>query len=85
MAYGTLIQLFSTFDRHDWVVDRCGTKIRYVIDFYTGRSSGSSNVSFYLDVRPALDDWEGVKMRLEGALCGLFGPSAKENGIAPPA
>eukprot|EP00854_Cymbomonas_tetramitiformis_P012683 gene12683-14992_t len=24
------------FDRHDWVVDRCGTEVRYVIDFYNG-------------------------------------------------
>lgn len=74
----------APFDRHDWVVDRCGTKIRYVIDFYTGRASDSSNVSFYLDVRPALDDWEGVKMRLESAFGGLFGPHAREKGIAPP-
>lgn len=22
------------FDRHDWVVDRCGKEVRYVIDFY---------------------------------------------------
>lgn len=22
------------FDRHDWVVDRCGKDVRYVIDFY---------------------------------------------------
>jgi cytochrome c heme-lyase len=55
------------FDRHDWVVDRCGTKIRYIIDFYTGKSDGhsSNNLSFFLDVRPALDNWEGVKMRAE--------------------
>lgn len=60
----------APFDRHDWVIDRCGTRMRYVIDFYTGRSSSTgsgsqSNVSFYLDVRPAVDNWEGVKMRLE--------------------
>lgn len=24
----------APFDRHDWVVDRCGTEVRYVIDFY---------------------------------------------------
>ena len=24
----------SPFDRHDWIVDRCGTEVRYVIDFY---------------------------------------------------
>jgi hypothetical protein len=27
----------APFDRHDWIVDRCGTKVRYIIDFYTGR------------------------------------------------
>jgi cytochrome c heme-lyase len=55
------------FDRHDWVIDRCGTRVRYVIDFYTGRSpakAAEGNVSFYLDVRPALDSWEGVMMRV---------------------
>ena len=55
----------APFDRHDWVVDRCGVRIRYVIDFYTGHSAGSNEqISFYLDVRPALDSWEGLKMRL---------------------
>ena len=24
------------FDRHDWVVDRCGQHVRYIIDFYEG-------------------------------------------------
>ncbi|THH13604.1 hypothetical protein EW146_g6628 [Bondarzewia mesenterica] len=28
-----------------------------------GPAPGASNVSFFLDVRPALDSWEGVKMR----------------------
>ncbi|CAL1704295.1 unnamed protein product [Somion occarium] len=52
------------FDRHDWVVDRCGTRVRYIIDFYTGRAgSAAGNLSFYLDVRPALDNWEGVRLR----------------------
>ena len=55
------------FDRHDWVVDRCGTRVRYIIDFYTGRGAGlaASNLSFYLDVRPALDNWEGVRLRTQ--------------------
>lgn len=53
------------FDRHDWVVERCGTRVRYVIDFYSGRPlpGTSNNVSFFLDVRPALDSWEAVGMR----------------------
>jgi cytochrome c heme-lyase len=55
------------FDRHDWVVDRCGTRMRYIIDFYTGRNTDptTTNLSFFLDVRPAFDNWEGVKMRAE--------------------
>ena len=56
------------FDRHDWVVDRCGTRVEYVIDFYEGKGNagdkgGKEGVSFYLDVRPKLNSWEGVKMR----------------------
>ena len=37
-------------DRHDWVVDRGGTEVRYVIDYYHDeRGTG-------LDRRPALLD-----------------------------
>ncbi|KAI0928862.1 hypothetical protein AcW1_005977 [Taiwanofungus camphoratus] len=62
----TLLGYSPPFDRHDWVVDRCGTRIRYVIDFYTGHNAGATNVpSFYLDARPALDSWDGIKMRAE--------------------
>ena len=65
----------APFDRHDWVVDRCGTRVRYVIDFYSGRADGpAGNLAFYLDTRPALDNWEGVKMRLEGFAERWFGP-----------
>ncbi|KAJ3802394.1 cytochrome c/c1 heme-lyase [Lentinula aff. detonsa] len=56
----------APFDRHDWVVDRCGLQMRYIIDFYTGRTDPVTNkVSFYLDARPALDNWEAVKMRVQ--------------------
>jgi cytochrome c heme-lyase len=62
----------APFDRHDWVVDRCGTKVEYVIDFYTGRDEGKSGkpLNFYLDVRPKLNTIEGWKMRI-GAILGL--------------
>ncbi|KAL0947366.1 hypothetical protein HGRIS_013481 [Hohenbuehelia grisea] len=61
----TALGYSAPFDRHDWIVDRCGVKMRYIIDFYTGHSGGpeSNNLSFYLDVRPALDNFEGFKMR----------------------
>ncbi|KAF8163137.1 cytochrome C1 heme lyase [Crassisporium funariophilum] len=64
--WNMLLGYAGPFDRHDWVVDRCGTRMRYIIDFYTGHTGNSPNgdISFYLDVRPALDSWEGIKMRL---------------------
>jgi cytochrome c heme-lyase len=43
------------FDRHDWVVDRGGSEVRYVIDFYAGTPTPEKPVAFHLDVRPALD------------------------------
>ncbi|PGH27473.1 hypothetical protein AJ80_00713 [Polytolypa hystricis UAMH7299] len=67
------------FDRHDWVVERCGgQRVEYVIDFYQGRSNGggggaaagltdgakNGKLSFYLDVRPKLNTWEGCRMRM---------------------
>ncbi|EAU88368.2 cytochrome C1 heme lyase [Coprinopsis cinerea okayama7 len=63
----TLFGYAPPFDRHDWIVDRCGTRMRYIIDFYTGRNPNGlgGNLSFFLDVRPALDSWEGVKMRFQ--------------------
>ncbi|GAP89035.1 putative cytochrome c1 heme lyase [Rosellinia necatrix] len=65
--FNTLLGYQAPFDRHDWVVDRCGKEIEYVIDFYAGRSAGGAaadgKLSFYLDVRPKLNSWEGIKMR----------------------
>lgn len=63
------------FDRHDWVVERCnGEQIEYVIDFYQGKPSsnggqgrpgnaGPEKLSFFLDVRPKLNSYEGLRMR----------------------
>ncbi|KAK3317346.1 cytochrome c/c1 heme-lyase [Cercophora scortea] len=64
----SLLGYTAPFDRHDWVVDRCGTRVEYVIDFYAGRNDGvegkgKGKLNFYLDVRPKLNTWEGVKMR----------------------
>ncbi|KAI9815027.1 MAG: Cytochrome c1 heme lyase [Pycnora praestabilis] len=61
----TLLGYTAPFDRHDWVVDRCGKKIEYVIDFYPGRNEGKQGktLNFYLDTRPKLNSWEGWKMR----------------------
>jgi len=58
----------APFDRHDWVVDRCGTQVDYVIDFYAGKpvqgGRQGEGLSFYLDVRPKLNSWEGCRMRI---------------------
>ncbi|KAI0438933.1 cytochrome c/c1 heme-lyase [Xylaria telfairii] len=64
--FNTFLGYQAPFDRHDWVVDRCGKEIEYVIDFYAGRDASNGaggKLSFYLDVRPKLNSWEGVKMR----------------------
>ncbi|KAK9707950.1 holocytochrome c synthase [Basidiobolus ranarum] len=55
------------FDRHDWVVDRCGKEIRYVIDYYGGVDDPESDTPvFHVDVRPAVDSlgsaWDRVRM-----------------------
>ena len=65
------------FDRHDWVVDRCGCEVRYVIDFYRGRGGPAA---MHLDVRPALDSpgacWDRVAQFARAA----WGSSAREEG-----
>ncbi|KAF2673460.1 cytochrome c1 heme lyase [Microthyrium microscopicum] len=70
--FNTLMGYHAPFDRHDWVVDRCGTKVEYVIDFYSGKDDGKSGkpLNFYLDVRPKLNTVEGWKTRF-GGMFGL--------------
>ncbi|CAL1278534.1 unnamed protein product [Larinioides sclopetarius] len=49
------------FDRHDWIVDRCGKQVRYIIDYYDGGQVNVDSGKFaILDVRPALDSFEAV-------------------------
>lgn len=63
--FNTLLGYTAPFDRHDWVVDRCGKRVDYIIDFYAGKASpdGSGKLNFFLDVRPKLNTLEGWKMR----------------------
>ena len=56
------------FDRHDWVIRRKdGEELEYVIDYYAGKPAATgaarTPLSFYLDVRPKLNSWEGWRMR----------------------
>jgi len=55
------------FDRHDWIVDRCGKEVRYVIDYYDGGDVNPNDHKFaILDVRPAVDSptavWDRMKV-----------------------
>jgi len=51
------------FDRHDWIVDRCGKEVRYVIDYYRHYSTDNSPNKYQvaiLGVRPALNSLEAL-------------------------
>merc|ERR1711964_885188 len=54
------------FDRHDWIIDRCGREVRYVIDYYDVGSVDKDTHAFaVLDVRPALDSVDAVWDRMK--------------------
>ncbi|XP_058788770.1 holocytochrome c-type synthase [Phymastichus coffea] len=55
------------FDRHDWIVDRCGKNIRYVIDYYDGGQVNEKFTFALLDVRPAMDSVENIWDRMKVA------------------
>jgi len=56
------------FDRHDWIVDRCGYDVRYIIDYYdSGRVDDKSGKFALLDVRPAMDSFGNVWDRMRVA------------------
>lgn len=66
------------FDRHDWIVDRCGKEVRYVIDFYTGRPGAGVGLtlgpSVFIEARPAADFGglrDRVRMWVSENLLGL--------------
>eukprot|EP01083_Nonionella_stella_P026202 72108_1 len=44
------------FDRHDWVVNRCGKEVTYIIDYYGGNFGKSApiNGGLVIDCRPKL-------------------------------
>ncbi|ONH69572.1 Cytochrome c heme lyase [Cyberlindnera fabianii] len=56
------------FDRHDWYVlrptaENQWNKVRYVIDYYGGPDDHHGMPTFFLDVRPALDNPTNAKDR----------------------
>jgi len=54
----TLFGAEKPFDRHDWIVDRDGKEVRYVIDFYAFQPLDGSPPITLIDARPALDSLE---------------------------
>lgn len=65
----------APFDRHDWIIDRGGKEVRYVIDYYHDESQVNADKtpkltdinsvkSIHVDVRPALDSIDSVYDRI---------------------
>jgi cytochrome c heme-lyase len=66
----------APFDRHDWIIDRGGKEIRYIIDYYHDESVVNDDMkpkqlqdfksmkSIKIDVRPALDSTEAILDRI---------------------
>lgn len=54
-----LLGMDEPFDRHDWIIDRNGKRVDYVIDFYYNEKD-----NVYFDVRPKLNSFEGCRLRL---------------------
>nr|XP_056700582.1 holocytochrome c-type synthase [Euleptes europaea] len=55
------------FDRHDWIIERCGKEVRYVIDYYDGGEVDKNYQFTILDVRPAFDSLTAVWDRMKVA------------------
>eukprot|EP00112_Aurelia_sp_Birch-Aquarium-sp1_P017015 Seg3907.3 transcript_id=Seg3907.3/GoldUCD/mRNA.D3Y31 product="Cytochrome c-type heme lyase" protein_id=Seg3907.3/GoldUCD/D3Y31 len=67
---GIVLRYDLPFDRHDWIVDRCGKQVRYIIDYYDiGNKEGYEKGEFiHMDVRPAFDSFEAVLDRSRVAM-----------------
>lgn len=87
------------FDRHDWTVDRCGTRVRYILDYYHAEepaklrkfgvapnADGSPHSSqLVLDVRPALDSFGAFADRARVSFARVFGVAAiRVGGFSSP-
>ena len=53
------------FDRHDWIVERDGRDVRYVVDFYPGQPVDGKIVGIHIDARPAVDSVDSAMLRLQ--------------------
>ncbi|KAK2510160.1 hypothetical protein MC885_021664 [Smutsia gigantea] len=55
------------FDRHDWIINRCGKEVRYLIDYHDGGEVNQDYQFTILDVRPAFDSFSAVWDRMKVA------------------
>lgn len=59
----------TSYDRHDWIIDRCGKEVRYVLDYYDpGNDPSIEDGLGTVDVRPALDSFEAASDRISFAV-----------------
>jgi len=72
----SLVGYAAPFDRHDWVLSRCGKEVTYLIDFYNGRPTPTHPVAMHIDARPMADDLQGVWDRVRMPFMGLWRSAA---------
>ncbi|CAG9463976.1 unnamed protein product [Pedinophyceae sp. YPF-701] len=83
----TVLRQEAPFDRHDWIVDRCGEHVRYVIDFYYDENRPAHD-AFVIDARPALDSMGAAADRAKMAVhigCMIMGVKCPITGVDPKA
>jgi cytochrome c heme-lyase len=85
------------FDRHDWFIDRCGTEVRYVIDYYhdeehspldkmpKDQKDPTAIKSITFDARPALDSPMAFYDRIRMPLLEKLGMGPKVDPLPAPA
>jgi Cytochrome c/c1 heme lyase len=74
-------------DRQDWIVDRCGSQVRYAVDFYDHNSDANDGAGWgfgqaeqsrvletmHVDARPALGAPSAIRDRVRFFFGSLFG------------
>lgn len=68
----SLLGYTRPFDRHDWVVSRCGKEVTYLLDFYNGKVTRQKPVAMHIDARPDATDMQGVLDRLRMPLMQMW-------------
>ena len=61
------------FDVHIWKVNQNNKELEYYLDFYKGKYGKTFN-SVYVDVRPRMNSFEGIKLRVMHQFYDTFSP-----------